>query len=191
MVNLGVREDARGGSRMPADTVHPVSWQQCKKGLMTQYTLLGWGFFPILVLHCNQKNTLPVNEAAHHAKEGKDRKRAQESNLSAKSGNCWEWGWGARVCALSWRKWNIPRVEVKPIININAATHQFLSHLAWKVSSVGAMRVSYYGEGRRKKVTGTQGLYKTQGCRPTSSFLSSKHLDILRITSRVMLPIKL
>lgn len=141
---------------MPADTVHPVSWQQCKKGLMTQYTLLGWGFFPTLVLHCNWKNTLPVNEAAHHEKEGKDHRRAQESNLPAKSGNCWEWGCGARVCTWSWRKWNLPGVEVKPIINMKAATPQFLSHLAWKASSVGATRVSYYGEGRRRKVTGTR-----------------------------------
>lgn len=70
-----------------------------------------------------------------------------------------------------------------------AATHQLLSHKrqgVW-VSNCGEERREGRGkEGGKRKVGGTQGLYKTQSRHPTASFLFSRHLDILRTTSNLL-----
>lgn len=55
-----------------------------QKGTDDPVYALGQSFFPVLVLLWGQKNMLPVNEATQHEKGEKDRKTAQESNLSAK-----------------------------------------------------------------------------------------------------------
>lgn len=133
-----------------------VFWKLCKQDRWPSM-ILSWSFLLVLVLRWDQKNTLPMNEAAQCVSGGRTMNRHrsptyQLKGLTAENG-------AAEPESESYAKevehpWGVREADHKH----KAATRQFLSHPAQRTRSVGT---TPWG-GKEEEDDRDPGLYETQ-----------------------------